>query len=71
MDYLPGLSLNLFSVTTAIDNGFKLENDARVIILTHKKLTLNFNQIQETAKGYHAGIYLYPCKENVFSHLPQ
>ena len=54
--FVPGLCVNLFSLTKAMKNGYKIGNDEKVITLTKNNTEIKFDRIQTTKVGYLVGI---------------
>ena len=50
--YVPGLLVNLFSLTQSIKQGAKLGNQGVVLTLTKGSATIKFDKIFETMNGY-------------------
>jgi hypothetical protein len=46
--FVPGIQSNLFSLNTALMNGFTLANDGVIVILTKKHVTLTFDVVIKT-----------------------
>ena len=64
--YVPKLApYNLFSITTAIDNGYKLGNEGRKIILSKDGKELIFDREVKTKSGYVPGIKMQPIKSEL------
>lgn len=63
---VPEFPVNLFSITKAIYNGMELGNEGRIITLTSNSLTLKFDQIMTTARGFLSTIRLIPKNEKLF-----
>ena len=56
MAYVPDLTANLFSITKALENSFKLSNKENIMILSKGSKTIKFDNLQKTGKGYCPGI---------------
>ena len=54
--YVPELTANLFSITKALQNGFKFSNEENIMILSKGLKTIKFDNLQKTGKGYCPGI---------------
>jgi hypothetical protein len=50
MAYVPELTANLFSITKALQNGFKLSNEENIMILSKGSKTIKFDNLQKTGK---------------------
>ena len=55
---VPELYCKLFSLTSALDKGFKLGNQGRVIHLQKKNFKLAFDKVFETKTGFISGVEL-------------
>ena len=63
--FIPDLApYNLFSITKAIDAGYKLDNDGRNIILKKENFEMVFNKVIGTKKGFVVAIELECEKES-------
>ena len=61
---MPELNCNLFSVTSAIQNGCALGNQDNVITLTKGEVTLQFDRIlNNQSGGYIGGIIIEPFED--------
>lgn len=56
--YVPKLTHNLLSITKALEAGFKISNQKRILELRQNKCVIKFDRIQDTNKGYSQGIYM-------------
>ena len=54
--YVPELTSNLFSITKAMENGYKLSNKGNIMILSKGSKVLKFENLQKTKNGYCPGI---------------
>ncbi|CAJ1945008.1 unnamed protein product [Cylindrotheca closterium] len=50
--FVPELWCNLFSLTAAMDKGFDLGNQGRIITVTHGSTTIGFDRIFPTSSGF-------------------
>ena len=56
--YVPELSINLLSITKAIENGFQVSNEGNIMSLTKGSMTIKFDKIQKTKNGFCPGIIM-------------
>ena len=56
--YVPELTRNLFSITKALENGFKLSNKGNIMILSKGTKTVKFDRLQRTKNGFCPGIQM-------------
>jgi hypothetical protein len=61
--YVPGMKVNLFSITKALKQGWNLSNQGVNIVLANKSQKLIFDQIIPTETGHLVGITMYPTKD--------
>ncbi len=62
---VPELQMNLFSITKACDDGWKLSNDGVKLILTKDGHTIKFDRVIKTDKGKLCGVEMFPRIEDV------
>jgi hypothetical protein len=60
---VPDLWVNLFSVTAALSDGWKLGNEGKAITISKVKVTLKFDKIFESGDGYVCGVEIVPTTE--------
>ena len=58
--YSPELGVCLFSLTKAIENGWKISNQGLKLMLTKGKLTITFDRVMKTKDGILCGVELLP-----------
>jgi hypothetical protein len=56
--YVPGLCTNLFSITKAIQNKWRLTNDGLKLKLTNGQYNILCDQVLKTTNGYVNGVYM-------------
>ena len=56
--YVPELTRNLFSITKALENGFKLSNKGNIMILSKGTKMVKFDRLQRTKNGFCPGIQM-------------
>jgi hypothetical protein len=61
--YVPGMRVNLFSITKALEQGWKLSNNGATTILDHKDQVLQFDHVIPTETGNLVGVVMYPSKD--------
>ena len=69
--YVPELTANLFSITKALQNGFKLSNEENIMILSKGSKTIKFDNLQKTGKGYCPGIKIKIKSPNEIANVAQ
>jgi hypothetical protein len=57
------MRVNLFSITKALEQGWKLSNKDATIILGQNDQTLKFDHVIPTETGNLVGIVMYPSKD--------
>jgi hypothetical protein len=60
---VPDLWVNLFSVTSALADGWKLGNDKKVITLTKGDTTIRFDKLFPSGDGYVCGVDIAPIMD--------
>jgi hypothetical protein len=68
--YVPNLCANLFSISKAIKNGFKLSNNGTSICLTKGSASITFDRVTNTLSGSISGIKMV-CKESSVDYTAQ
>jgi hypothetical protein len=68
---VPDLWVNLFSVTSALTDGWKLGNDKKVITLTKGNTTLRFDKLFPSGDGYVCGVDITPVLESAAMSLAE
>jgi len=58
--HVPGLWVNLFSVTQALASGWNLKSDGQMIMLIKGQDTIKFDSIMKTGYGYVCGVDIIP-----------
>jgi hypothetical protein len=58
--YVPGLWINLFSITKAVGNKWNLSNKGQSIVLSKNKTTLMFDRLMQTDNGAVVGVIMKP-----------
>ena len=58
--FVPGLWVNLFSITKAIKGGAKIDNEDMVITVKKGKTVVKFDKIFETKGGFLGGVEICP-----------
>ena len=58
--YIPDICINLFSITKALSEGWKLSNHGLQMVLSRANQNIEFDQILKTAHGYVCGITMLP-----------
>ena len=58
--YIPDICINLFSITKALSEGWKLSNNGLQLILSRSNQNNEFDQIMKTAHGYVCGVTMLP-----------
>ena len=54
--HVPGLDMNLFSILKSIDQGWKISNEDKYLVLTKGSVKLKFDRTYETKNGRLLGI---------------
>jgi hypothetical protein len=60
---VPGLWVNLFSLTSAIKNGWSIGNQGKMITVKKGSTTIVFDKILNTGSGYLCGVEMEPVHE--------
>ena len=68
--YVPGLCVNLFSITQSLSNGWKIGNEDTEIWLKKGKTTIRFDKRLHTSHGVIVGIELIPREEAANIAMP-
>ena len=58
--HVPGLWVNLFSVTQALTSGWNLKSDGQIIMLVKGQDTINYDRILKTGDGFVCGVDIIP-----------
>jgi hypothetical protein len=58
--YIPNICINLFSITKALSEGWKLSNHGLQMVLSRANQNIEFDQILKTAHGYVCGVTMLP-----------
>jgi hypothetical protein len=61
--YVPGLCYNLFSITKALSEGWKLSNRGIKMRISRKGLNITFDHVINTANGFVSGIKMIPYSD--------
>jgi len=69
--HVPGLWVNLFSVTQAIASGWNLKSDGQMIMLIKGLDTIKFDRIMQTGDGYVCGVDIIPRVKAAASTLSE
>jgi len=69
--HVPGLWVNLFSVTQAMSSGWNLKSDGRVIMLVKVANVIKFDKVMTTGDGYVYGVDVLPQLEAAAPTLSQ
>ena len=67
--YVPELHYKVFSLTAALDKGFKIGNKGRVIILRQGDFTITFDNVLNTKTGFISGVKLIPRNDKAGREL--
>jgi len=68
--YVPGLWINLFSLTKAMQLGSQLSNEGLVICISRKGKTIRFDKIFKTKTGFVGGVDICPVQtSSTFAHF--
>ena len=62
--FVPGLYVNLFSIGRALQHGWSLGNQGKVIFITKDRNTIRFNKVYHTQTGFLNGIELEPLQKD-------
>ena len=62
--YIPDICINLFSITKALSEGWKLSNHGLQIVLSRSNQNIEFDQILKTAHGYVCGVTMLPIYDH-------
>ena len=62
--YVPGLWCNLFSLTAALDKGFNLGNQGRIITLSKGGAMIGFDRVFPTNTGFIMAVEMTPVEMN-------
>ena len=68
---VPGLWVNLFSITQAIADGWKLGNDKKVITISKGGTTIRFDKQFPSGDGYVCGVDITPVVESAATTLAE
>ncbi len=58
--YIPELWVNLFSIGKGLQNGFNIGNKSLHLYLTKGKITILFDKMMKTNKGFILGVDMMP-----------
>jgi hypothetical protein len=61
--YVPGMQVNLFSITKALENGWGISNDGPIINLVKNNEIIKFDQVIPTETGSLVGLIMRPNKD--------
>ena len=67
--YIPELCINLFSITKALSEGWKISNHGLQIVLSQSDQNIKFDQILKTAHGYVCGVTILPRRAIRFAYM--
>ena len=56
--YVPELATNLFSITKAMENGFKVSSTGNILRLSKGTKMVKFDRLQKTKNGFYPGIQM-------------
>ena len=56
--YVPSLTYNLLSITKALENGFHISNEEKIMVLRKENFVIKFDRIKKTNAGYCPGILI-------------
>jgi hypothetical protein len=62
--YVPSLCVNLFSLSKALEKGFKISNDGVVVSLNFKHVKLTFDRVINATDGCVTGVSMKPMMSN-------
>jgi hypothetical protein len=63
--YVPGMQVNLFSITKALENGWGISNNGPIINLIKDNEIIKFDQVIPTETGSLIGLIMHPHKDYV------
>jgi len=67
--YVPGLWINFFSLTKAMQMGSTLSNDGLIITISRKGKTIKFDRIFKTKAGFVGGVEIHPLQPENHAHI--
>ena len=69
--YVPELSINLLSITKAMENGFQVSNMGNFMSLTKGSMTIKFDKLQKTKNGFCPGLIMKTKIPQESAHIAQ
>jgi hypothetical protein len=69
--YVPELSINLLSITKAMENGCQVSNKGNIMSLTKRSMTIKLDKLQKTKNGFCPGIIMKTKIPQESAHIAQ